>query len=153
MSLLDRLTAKIDPRQNGCWLWFASVNNKGYGTIRPETALRTVPPVLAHRALYELLIGPVLDGLELDHLCRTPSCVNPTHLEPVTHQENMRRANQKRSTCKRGHLLVDDNVYTSARGQRSCRQCALARAINQRRRDAGQIPWPLPTKATDKATV
>jgi HNH endonuclease len=68
-----------------CWLWTAATNY-GYGVFRIDRR-----SIYAHRYAYELLVGPIPDGLQLDHLCRVPPCVNPTHLEPVTHRENILR--------------------------------------------------------------
>lgn len=134
MTFLERLFVKVKHGPNGCWLWTGSVNNQGYGTIRPETHRRTVSPVLAHRALYQRLIGDIPFKRELDHLCRDPRCVNPTHLEPVTHRENMRRGlpGQSKDVCKQGHALTADNIYRFKNGAKTCRRCALARAARQR---------------------
>lgn len=73
-------------KTDDCWLWTSTLR-RGYGRfwIAPG---RFVP---AHRFAYELLVGPIPEGLELDHLCRNPACVNPAHLDPVTHRENVRR--------------------------------------------------------------
>lgn len=71
----------------GCWLWTGCCWPSGYGRIT-----RNGRRHVAHRYIYEMLVAKVPDGLELDHLCRNRGCVNPEHLEPVTHQENMRRA-------------------------------------------------------------
>lgn len=76
----------------GCWLWTGYVLPTGYGTVN---AFGTV--LLAHRAMYRLLVGAIPDGLTLDHLCRVPHCVNPDHLEPVTRAENIRRRDAARS--------------------------------------------------------
>ena len=76
---------RVDP-QTGCWLWQRSTDQLGYGRFR-----RPGHHHYAHRMMWELRNGPVPDGLELDHLCRVRRCVNPKHLEPVTHSENMRR--------------------------------------------------------------
>lgn len=108
-----------------CWLWTGGRDRLSYGR---QPSGRT--SVTAHRLVYELLIGPVPDGLELDHLCRIRHCVRPDHLEPVTHAENMRRA--RWTHCKHGHELTDENVYLNPRGGRSCRQCALDRAAARR---------------------
>lgn len=72
--------------ENGCWIWQRSLGEKGYGVVRVDGRL-----VGAHKAYWERENGPVPDGLELDHLCRVRKCVNPAHLEPVTHRENVRR--------------------------------------------------------------
>jgi hypothetical protein len=80
-----------------CWLWTAGKAYWGYGWF--GVAHRT--PVLAHRYSWELANGPVPEGLELDHLCRVTACVNPAHLEPVTHAENVRRGDLGRVTRER----------------------------------------------------
>ena len=86
-SLLARFEAKVDKsRPDGCWQWTAATNGRGYGQI-------WIAPkyMVAHRVAYKLFVGPVPEGLDLDHLCRNRGCVNPEHLEPVTRRENVRR--------------------------------------------------------------
>jgi HNH endonuclease len=70
-----------------CWLWQLAKNPSGYGVV----GIAAGKTALAHRAYYEERFGPVPEGMELDHLCRVRACVNPEHLEPVTHTENLRR--------------------------------------------------------------
>lgn len=109
-----------------CWDWQACRDPRGYGRIRMDGV-----PALAHRVAYELLVGKVPAGLELDHLCRNPACVNPAHLEPVTHQENSRRSdspsgrNSRKTHCPKGHALIEENIYRrpSRPHQRECREC------------------------------
>lgn len=85
-----RFMAKVDlAGHGGCWLWTAAVDpTTGYGKFHIGPDQRTCG---AHRFAYELLVGPIPDGLVLDHLCRVRHCVNPQHLEPVTVGENLRR--------------------------------------------------------------
>lgn len=100
---------------------------------------------LAHRAAYELLVGPIPDGLTLDHLCRRPACVNPEHLEPVTQRENNLRApnqltaiNLAKTHCPRGHPYDEVNTYHMPNGGRDCKVCTnrRSRERNERRRQA-----------------
>jgi hypothetical protein len=76
--------------EGGCWK-FNNLDKRGYGLVRFEGRLRQ-----AHRVAYELFVGQIPEGLQLDHLCRQPSCCNPAHLEPVTARENVRRAQAAR---------------------------------------------------------
>jgi hypothetical protein len=111
------------PCCNGCWWWKGGKHEKGYG--RFWFADRVQP---AHRIAYELLIGLIPDGLQLDHLCRTPSCVNPAHLEPVTRLENLRRGihvNRSKTHCPAGHAYDAENTYIEG-GRRHCRICLRA---------------------------
>lgn len=112
-----------------CWLWTGHTERNGYPVAWVDKI-----NVLAHRLVYEILVGTIPDGLEIDHLCRVRRCVRPDHLEPVTHAENMRRA--RWIVCKQGHPLTADNVYYHRRGGRTCRTCALARAAAHRMRAA-----------------
>jgi hypothetical protein len=128
----ERFWAKVD--KNGpvvkselgpCWLWTAGTTDGGYGKFNP-TARRTV---LAHRFSYELEIGPIPDGLTLDHLCRNRPCVRASHLEPTTQRVNILRGegvaaiNAAKTHCDNGHEFTEANTrYTST--QRVCRICA-----------------------------
>lgn len=80
-----------------CWLWQAYISTNGYGEFRREFDGERYPLVKAHRWAYEYVIGPVPDGLDLDHLCRTRACVRPDHLEPVSRSENLRRGDMART--------------------------------------------------------
>ena len=90
-----RFWAKIQRAESGCWIWQGALV-RGYGSFQTGAAGGSV---LAHRYAYELLVEPIPLGLTIDHLCRNTRCVNPSHLEPVTLAENIRRASQARSTA------------------------------------------------------
>lgn len=96
---------RINP-DNGCWEWQGELNSNGYGRV-----WRNNKRIMAHRGFYELHRGPIPEGLELDHLCRNKPCVNPAHLEPVTHAENVRRA--ARAT---GSTVLSDEDINFIRG-------------------------------------
>ena len=129
------------PALGPCWLWTASVHRKkgGYGRLGVNGRY-----VLAHCFAYELLVGPVRDGLELDHLCRVTRCVNPAHLEPVTHAVNMDRGisiqaiNGRKTHCDHGHEFTPENTLRRPDGGRRCRTCnnRIQAAYKQRKREA-----------------
>ena len=83
----------VDPK-TGCWNWQRQLSDRGYGRCHTPQNRNT----LAHRMMYERLVEPIPDGLQLDHLCRNPRCVNPAHLEPVTQSINQRRGNNAKLT-------------------------------------------------------
>lgn len=126
-SVQERFWAKVEFRgDDECWEWLAGRFAGGYGQFSVDGSSR-----FAHRVSYEFLVGPIPQGLELDHLCRNTWCVNPAHLEPVTPRENKRRGfsnaalNARKTHCKRGHLLEGDNLKPDKRlGRRICRECA-----------------------------
>lgn len=110
---------------DGCWLWAGHTEKNGYGRFRAQGKMKW-----AHRAARELFVGPIPKGKELDHLCRVPACVNPKHLEPVTHKENMLRSPlgapvmyRSKKACPQGHAYSLENTYVF-RGMRYCRTCA-----------------------------
>lgn len=136
---LARFEAKVR-RTETCWLWVAGHDGKhGYGRF-----WWGVRKIGAHRFAYQLWVGAIPLGTELDHLCGRPSCVNPTHLEPVAHKENVRRggvaaANRERAravtACPLGHEYSAPNTYTTKTGKRQCRKCkaAAVRRLRERR--------------------
>lgn len=112
----------VDAR-TGCHLWDRSMRPDGY-PARMSVDGRVIAP---HRYAYERKYGPIPAGLELDHLCRTPRCVCPDHLEPVTHAENMRRSVHKKPThCPSGHPWSAENTHVYPSGARRCIACQAA---------------------------
>jgi len=131
----ERFMDMVKKMPSGCWEWQAAKNDLGYGQLTLPGKKR----VYAHRFSYEKHVGPIPEGMDLDHLCRNPSCVNPDHLEPVTHRENMHRGASPSITvflsgrCARGHEMTGDNVYWSPTvpGKRECRKCMRIRELKR----------------------
>ena len=101
-----------------CWLWTGHLDADGYGKIKVQGKT-----IRVHRFSYERHIGPIPDGLEIDHLCRVRNCVNPGHLEPVTTKENQSRGVSARTHCKRGHRFTLENTKYYPDNRRGCRTC------------------------------
>ena len=105
-----------------CWRWLGGKTISGYGQLSVHYR-----KVLAHRFAYELLVAPIPEGMEIDHLCHERDCVNPAHMEVVTHAENVRRTRPK-PYCPQGHAMTGANVAMRAdTGHRICRQCRVER--------------------------
>lgn len=130
--LPERIESKIDA-SGDCWLW-TGARSRGYGYATHEG--RKQP---AHRVVWELLVGPISEGLQIDHLCRVRHCVNPDHLEPVPPTVNVRRGKRlNRGSCQNGHPNPE-YVVNEKRGWRQCRECKRAtdnRAHRAERRQA-----------------
>jgi len=112
------------PHLGPCWIWIGSRNEEGYGHFWFSDLKRVRG---AHIWSYEYHIGPVPDGLMLDHLCRVTSCVRPDHLEPVTNGENVRRGDhhcRRRTHCVHGHEFTPENTSYEREGRkRVCKTC------------------------------
>lgn len=125
---IERFTEKTKALEDGCIEWTAYVGENGYGRFYVDGR-----GALAHRWSYEFHVGPIPDGLVIDHLCRNTKCVNPDHLEPVTTAENVRRGigpqvlverRLARTHCAEGHPYSDEEV--DHRGARQCITCKRA---------------------------
>jgi hypothetical protein len=124
-ALIRRLVERSMVDENGCWVIDGHLTT-GYGLIAWEGER-----YLAHRASYYAFVGDVPEGLDLDHLCRNRTCINPKHLEPVTRSENLLRGKlgyELGGTCRNGHLLTPDTleIGKGARGTNRCRTCRRA---------------------------
>lgn len=132
-ALIKRFMDKVQPEpMSGCWLWVGSLNGDGYGqfSIKGKS-------ISAHRFSYMEFVGPIPDGLHLDHICRVRCCANPAHLEPVTNQENSIRgakhgtygkAQRDKTHCANGHPYAGDNLrFRPDTGYRICRTCDNSR--------------------------
>lgn len=119
--------SKYIRRTETCWLWAGALDRHGYGATFYDGRVQR-----AHRAVYMELVGEIPQGLVLDHLCRTPACVRPDHLEPVTDAENLRRgldpnrAKKAQTHCKHGHPFEGRNLIIESNGCRRCRTCLNA---------------------------
>ena len=130
--------AKYIPEPNsGCWLWTGAHNGNGYPVISIARNGKGGKNAYAYRLSYEWAKGPIPPDKEIDHLCRIRWCVNPDHLEAVTHRVNMLRGNTvaafhaQKTECKRGHPFTADNVYFTANGK----GCVACRRMYDRTRN------------------
>lgn len=147
---LENFLAKISIAENGCWPWIGAKTPKGYGHIKQGRKT-----VSSHRIAYELWVGTIPDGHELDHTCHTADeacrggndcphrgCMNAEHLEPVSGTENILRGrcpsavNARKTECVHGHPFNPENTYLTPRGHRMCRICKRAAKKRQLRRRA-----------------
>ena len=155
MTVVARFWAKVDRRSDDeCWRWMASKQD-GYGRLKDAIGV----VVRAHRFAYELLVGAVPEGMQVDHRCHNEAaargecdggsscphraCVNPAHLEPVTHLENQRRSavnpttiNAAKTRCPSGHGYTRENTYVYPSGGRGCRECHRQKGRGWRQRRA-----------------
>lgn len=130
--MLNRIQRKINKTES-CWLWTGSCFASGYGQVKFQRRNRRV-----HRLVYELLVGPIPDGMTLDHLCKIKNCVNPAHLEVVTGKENTLRGtapsaiNARKTHCPQGHAFSEYG-YISI-GARNCRLCKREQCLKSARK-------------------
>ena len=155
-SAVARFWAKVDKGAPGeCWRWTGAPDRDGYGKMSVGRAIR----LSAHRYAYLLLKGHIASGMEVDHTCHSLDdscpggatcahrlCVNPAHLEAVTHKENQRRgrspmaSNSRKTHCSNGHPLSGTNLRIEKGGRRRCRTCQMAarKLWRARKREAAQ---------------
>lgn len=132
---VDRFMEKINVQESGCWIWTGSTFWSGYGNFNGQ---------LAHRASYELFVGPIPAGMQLDHVCHDETCrggtsclhrrcVRPVHLRVATNRENVLRGNSPpalnaaKTHCRRGHEFTHENTRIETSGSRRCLKCARLR--------------------------
>src|SRR5262245_49750392 len=122
-----------------CWEWIRAKLPSGHARMDQNK--------MAYRVLYERFVGPIPPGMDMDHLCRNPWCVNPIHVEPVTHKENCLRGisppamNAKKTHCPRGHELTGSNLLKRRKVGRDCRKCNNARILaNYYRKQGREVP-------------
>ena len=126
LTVAQRLWVGARADGTGCWVWQRARDMHGYGVIQVRGKA-----LGAHRVAYEIVKGPIPEGLTIDHLCRTRACINPDHLEAVTNRENILRGegfaaiNARKTHCLRGHAFTEANTYQH-RDERCCRACRSA---------------------------
>ena len=143
VSELRLFWSKVEVLATGCWEWRGKLNADGYGYIlvgsRSDQSRKYV---FAHRFAFERFRGSIPAGEEIDHLCKHRSCVNPTHLQSLSHLENVRRSGaaeahrqqmRARTQCRNGHDYNQSNVYLY-RGKRYCRACRKKSELKRQRR-------------------
>lgn len=135
-DLLRRFAEKYEVSEDGCWLWTGATIRGGYGQMKAWGRHET-----AHRIAYRLFVGPIPKGLEMEHLCRVRNCVNPEHVEPVTHAENMARSSKGRDqnpNCPNGHPYVNGSwVWRSQKNRPTpWRTCLICEKAGNRRKYA-----------------
>lgn len=138
----DRFWAKVN-KTDTCWIWTGCDDGKGYGKFKVNKVMKR-----AHRVAWLLTHGSVDDSLELDHICRNRRCVNPAHLNPVSHRENSLLSNSacalnaRKTHCKYGHEFTDANTnkYVNKNGNQSrrCKQCHRNEYVKKGNRTNGE---------------
>ena len=124
-----------------CWLWTGVPNDQGYGQLRIDNI-----KVYGHRLAYHLMRGPIPAGMQVDHICRVRHCVNPDHLEVVSHRTNTLRGisphavNKRKTHCDHGHEYTPANTLWMGRPiRRRCRECRRIRDAARGPRKRGKV--------------
>ena len=135
---------KYVSKTHDCWLWTGWKNRAGYGCF-DTGGRKNKCRWMAHRFSYTLQFGEIPNGREIDHLCRNRDCVNPAHLEVVTHTENiLRGGNSIKTHCIHGHKFTNENTYIDKKGERHCRAC---RKIADYKRYYPKTEWGIKRRA------
>jgi len=139
-TLEERLYGRVRIERHGkwrCWIFLGHKNRCGYGQIFDSRCGRTRP---AHLVSYELEYGPIPKGLEPNHNCRVRACINPIHITPMTHLENVRYGTGATEThCARGHERTPENTYTRPSGKSQCLACAEIKRKEHYERNADRL--------------
>jgi hypothetical protein len=131
-TLAEKLAFHSVLAPSGCWVWLGAIDTRStagpYGRVDVDGRSRA-----AHRVSYELHVGPIPEGHQIDHLCRYPRCINPRHLQAVTPQVNTLRGTSPSARAKRGDMCMRGHRYTAANtrdegARRKCRKCEADRA-------------------------
>lgn len=141
LPISERFLMKTLRVSSGCLEWQAAKQKDGYGIFGDGDG----GCVLAHRWAWENEHGPIPEGKEIDHLCRNRACVEVSHLEPVTHAENVRRGKRPPKThCPHGHPYIEENIYWAFRDGKWIKYCLICRkraqrATKEKRRDRNRV--------------
>lgn len=139
LTVIDRFMSKVEiVTESGCWIWMGFLDKGGYGSF--DFAGKKIKHP---KAAWTVLRGKIPPGLEPDHLCRVRCCVNPDHMELVTHRINCQRGNagkhfSDRTHCPKGHPYSGDNLSIKKSGARRCMACSRAYDEAKRRLEGAQ---------------
>lgn len=126
---IESVPNNVIKTESGCWIWLGALSTGGYGRVSIDGIVQQ-----AHRVSYELFVGEIPNGHELHHTCNERSCINPQHLQPLTHKQHARVVTDAITHCRWGHEYTPENTYIKAsNGKRECNTC---RRLRQRK------DWP-----------